>query len=73
MLRRLILALLIAGGLNWGLVGVFSFNAVAWLCGGADIFARILFTLVGLAAAAAPFVLRTRESGDGPQAPPPDA
>ena len=31
---KLALVLLIIGGLNWGLVGVFSFDLVAWLFGG---------------------------------------
>ncbi|MEA4911846.1 MAG: DUF378 domain-containing protein [Oscillospiraceae bacterium] len=56
MLKRLSLILLVVGGLNWGSVGLFSFDAVAWLCGGAaSIFARIIFTLVGIAAIIAVF------------------
>jgi uncharacterized membrane protein YuzA (DUF378 family) len=47
--------LLIAGGLNWGLVGLFKFDLVAWICGGLDFGAttaanRIIYVLVGLAA-----------------------
>ncbi len=50
-LDRIALALLIVGGLNWGSVGIFSFDFVAWLCGGADsVISRIIFTLVGIAA-----------------------
>ena len=41
------LILNIIGGINWGLVGLFRFDLVAWICGGQDsVFARI----VGLAA-----------------------
>ncbi|MDE6723466.1 MAG: DUF378 domain-containing protein, partial [Eubacterium sp.] len=41
----------IIGGLNWGLIGLFKFDLVAWICGGQDsIFARIIFSIVGLAA-----------------------
>ncbi|HJA26373.1 MAG TPA: DUF378 domain-containing protein [Candidatus Fournierella merdigallinarum] len=48
---RICVALLIVGGLNWGLVGLFSFNLVGWLFGGsASTISRIIFTLVGLAA-----------------------
>ena len=47
--------LLIAGGLNWGLVGVFKFDLVAWICGGLEFGEtnaanRIIYVLVGLAA-----------------------
>ncbi len=49
--NKICVILLIIGGLNWGLVGIFSFDAVGWLLGGsASILSRIVFTLVGLAA-----------------------
>ena len=45
------LILSIIGCLNWGLVGIFQFDLVAWLCGGqGSLVARIIYTLVGLAA-----------------------
>ena len=45
------LILNIIGGINWGLVGLFRFDLVAWICGGQDsVFARIIYSLVGLAA-----------------------
>ena len=45
------LILLIVGGINWGLVGLFQFDFVGWLLGGsASIWSRIVFTLVGVAA-----------------------
>jgi len=51
--------LLIIGGLNWGLVGVFEFNLVAAIFGGSDAaFARIIYTLVGLAAVYGIYLLR---------------
>ncbi|MBQ9950133.1 MAG: DUF378 domain-containing protein [Clostridia bacterium] len=44
------LILMIIGALNWGLVGLLQFDAVAFLCGGtASIIARIIYTIVGLA------------------------
>ena len=44
------LILSIIGSLNWGLVGIFQFDLVAWLFGGQDaILSRIVYTLVGLA------------------------
>ena len=48
---RIALVLAIIGGINWGSVGLFRFDTVAWLCGGsAAVFSRVIYTLVGLAA-----------------------
>lgn len=50
-LSRIALALLIIGGLNWGLIGFFQFDLVASLFGGQDSFlSRIVYGLVGLSA-----------------------
>ena len=47
---KIMLALAIIGALNWGCVGVFKFDVVAWLCGGqTSTLSRVIFTLVGLA------------------------
>ena len=44
------LILSIIGSINWGLVGIFQFDLVAWLFGGQDaIISRIVYTLVALA------------------------
>ncbi|MBQ2893836.1 MAG: DUF378 domain-containing protein [Oscillospiraceae bacterium] len=44
------LLLSIIGSLNWGLVGIFQFDLVAWLFGGqGSVVSRIIYTLVGLA------------------------
>ena len=52
MLDKLALTILIIGGLNWGLVGIFSFDLVAWLFGGQGAaFSRIVYVLVALSAA----------------------
>ena len=45
------LILLIVGGLNWGLVGLFSFDLVAAILGAGSGLARIVYILVGLSAA----------------------
>lgn len=46
----LALILSIVGSLNWGLVGIFKFDLVAWLFGGqTSVVSRIVYTLVGLA------------------------
>ena len=51
MLDKIALTLLIIGGLNWGCVGIFRFDLVAWLFGGqVGIVSRIIYILVGLAA-----------------------
>ena len=48
---KLALILLIIGGVNWGLVGVFEFDLVAWLFGGAASFiSRAIYILVAIAA-----------------------
>ena len=47
---RISLILVIIGALNWLLVGLFQFDFVAWICGGQTaVFARILYSLVGVA------------------------
>jgi uncharacterized membrane protein YuzA (DUF378 family) len=50
-LNVLALTLVIIGGLNWLLVGLFQWDLVGGLTGGMDTtFARIIYVLVGLAA-----------------------
>jgi uncharacterized protein len=44
------LILIIVGGLNWLLVGLFNFNLVTTLFGAVPILVTIIYTLVGLAA-----------------------
>ena len=48
---RIALILAIIGGLNWGSIGLFQFDVVAWICGGqTSLVARIIYTVVALAA-----------------------
>ena len=48
---RIALILAIIGGLNWGSIGLFRFDLVAWLFGGQTAtVSRVVYTLVGLAA-----------------------
>jgi uncharacterized membrane protein YuzA (DUF378 family) len=49
-LNLITLILLVVGGLNWGLVGLFNFDLVATLFGAGSILARIVYMLVGLSA-----------------------
>ena len=47
---KIALVIAIIGTLNWGSVGLFSFDAVAWISGGATtILARIIYVIVALA------------------------
>lgn len=51
MLDKTALTLLIIGGINWGSIGIFRFDIVAWIFGGqAALISRIIYTLVGLSA-----------------------
>jgi hypothetical protein len=46
-IHKIALALLIVGGINWGLIGIFQFDLVAWLFGGmSSVVSRIVYTLV---------------------------
>ena len=48
---KICVILIIIGGINWGLIGLFSFDAVAWLLGGsASLLSRAVYTVVGIAA-----------------------
>ena len=48
-LNKIFLTLLIIGGLNWGLVGLFQYDLVAAIFGGAvSLMRRIVYTLVGI-------------------------
>lgn len=50
-LDRIALILTIIGGFNWGAIGLFNFDLVAFLCGGSGTWlARIVYTLVAVAA-----------------------
>ena len=47
---RIALILTVIGALNWGSIGLFKFDVVAWIFGGQDaILSRIVYTVVALA------------------------
>ena len=49
MLDRISLILVIVGAVNWGAIGLFQFDMVAFLFGGQDnIISRIIYSLVAL-------------------------
>ena len=49
-INSITLLLLIVGGLNWGLVGLFDFDLVAALFGEMSMLSRIVYALVGASA-----------------------
>jgi len=49
-LKIIAMILVIVGGLNWGLVGLFNFDLIAAIFGAMSTLSRIIYTLVGLAA-----------------------
>lgn len=64
---RIALILTIVGGLNWGSIGLFRFDLVAWICGEQTaVAARVIYTLVGLAAVwCISLLFRGRDELDG--------
>ena len=63
MLDKISLILVIIGALNWGSIGLFQFDIVAWMFGGqAATVSRIIYTLVALAGIwAISLLIRDRE------------
>ena len=47
--NAIILTLVIIGGINWGLIGLFDYNLVDAIFGTMSIASRIIYTLVGIA------------------------
>ena len=60
---RIALILTVIGALNWGSIGLFGFDIVAWIGGGQDaILSRIVYTVVALAGIwCVSLLFRTRE------------
>ena len=60
---RIALIISIIGALNWGSIGLFKFDIVAWLCGGQTaLVSRIIYTVVALAGIwCVSLLFRTRE------------
>ena len=50
LIHAIAMLLLIVGGLNWGLVGVFNYNLVTQLTGPATQITQIIYGAVGVAA-----------------------
>lgn len=64
---RIALILTIIGALNWGSIGLFSFDLVGFLCGGSDtVLSRVIFTLVALAGLwCVSLLFRSKEENEG--------
>ena len=56
-ISKTVLILIIVGSLNWGLVGVFNFDLIAFLFGTMSGLTRIIYIIIGLAAGWAIFSL----------------
>lgn len=63
---RIALILTIIGALNWGSIGLFQFDIVAWICGGqSSLLSRVIYTVVALAGIwCISLVFRARERFD---------
>lgn len=46
---KIVLAVLVIGALNWGLVGLFGYNVVDHLLGVGSVASRVVYSVVGLA------------------------
>ena len=66
LMDRIALILTVVGALNWGSVGLFKFDLVAWLFGGQDaILSRIIYTVVALAGVwCISLIFRAREDAE---------
>ena len=64
LLDRIALILTIIGALNWGSIGLFKFDLVAWICGGqTSLLSRIIYSVVALAGIwCISLIFRSRES-----------
>lgn len=63
---RIALILAVIGGLNWGSIGLFNFDLVAFICGGSGTWiARTIYVIVGLAALWCISLLFRPEHADG--------
>lgn len=49
-INTLALVLVVVGGLNWGLVGLFDFDLVATIFGDMSMLSRVVYILVGVSA-----------------------
>ncbi len=48
LLDNIILALIILGAINWGLIGIFQFDLVANIFGSMSVFSRVIYSIIGI-------------------------
>lgn len=65
----IVLILVVIGGLNWGLVGLFDFDLVATIFGDMSTVSRIVYALVGVAALYLLIVFPSKSKSSTPVAP----
>lgn len=46
--QKILLVITIIGAINWGLIGILDFNLVDTIFGAGSLFARIIYSLVGI-------------------------
>lgn len=61
-LKTIAWILVIIGGLNWGLIGVFDFNIIEKILGSMSWLVRLIYILVGLSAI---WLVFNKKSGSG--------
>ncbi len=59
------IVLVIIGGLNWGLVGIFDFNLVTAIFGDMSSLSRVIYALVGLSALVLIYTTSKMRGGNG--------
>ena len=59
------IVLVIIGGLNWGLVGIFDFNLVSAIFGDMSSLSRVVYALVGLSALMLIYTTSKMRGGNG--------
>jgi hypothetical protein len=67
-LDKIAFLLLIIGGLNWGLVGLFEYNLVDSLFGEGSALARVVYAIVGVASLYGIYTLVKVSSNPTPKA-----
>ena len=47
-LQKMLLVITIVGAVNWGLIGLFDFDLVAFIFGNMSLFTRVIYTVVAV-------------------------
>ena len=49
LIHKICLILMIVGGINWGLVGLFDFDLVTTITGGYNMISRVIYVVIAIA------------------------